>query len=154
MTLYARQQKRYRCVERTFGLWGRVKERVGWFGRMALKHVYCHVRNESPVYVRYRILDAWGWCTGMIQRDDMGWEMGGGFRVGNSCTPVVDSCMAKPIQYCKKIKNKREIIVSPVSMTTLWVQFRASIPQEVRRTANTLEFLIPDSVLSNTHSHL
>ena len=26
----------------------------------------------------YRIQDAWGWCTGMIQRDDMGWEVGGG----------------------------------------------------------------------------
>ena len=75
----------------------------GMIGRMALKHVYYHVRNESPVYVRYRIQDAWGWCTGMIQRDDMGWEVGGGFRIGNSCTPVADSCqcMAKPIQYCK-----------------------------------------------------
>ena len=81
----------------------RERERVGWFGRMALKNVYYHVRNESPVYVRYRIQDAWGWCTGMIQRDDMGWEVGGGFRIGNSCTPVADSCqcMAKPIQCCK-----------------------------------------------------
>ena len=71
--------------------------------RMALKHVYYHVRNESPVYVRYRIHDAWAWCTGKIQRDDMGWQVGGGFRIGNSCTPVADSCqcMAKPIQYCK-----------------------------------------------------
>ena len=42
---------------------------------MALKHVYYHVRNEVPVYVRYRIQDAWGWCMGMIQRDDMGWEV-------------------------------------------------------------------------------
>ena len=33
----------------------------------------------------------------------MGRVVGGEFRVGNSCTPVVDSCqcMAKPIQYCK-----------------------------------------------------
>ena len=47
--------------------------------------------------------DAWGWCMGMIQRDDMRWEVGGGFRIGNSCTPMADSCqcMAKPIQYCK-----------------------------------------------------
>ena len=45
---------------------------------MALKHVYYQVRNESPVYVRYRIQDAWGWYTGMIQRDDMGWEGGSG----------------------------------------------------------------------------
>ena len=32
------------------------------------------------------ILDAWGWCTGMTQRDDMGREMGGGFRMGNVYT--------------------------------------------------------------------
>ena len=40
---------------------------------------------------------------GMIQRDDIGWEVGGGFRIGNSCTPVAVSCqcMAKSIQYCR-----------------------------------------------------
>ena len=35
---------------------------------------------------------AWGWCTGMTQRDGMGREVGGGLRIGNSCTPVADSC--------------------------------------------------------------
>ena len=32
-----------------------------------------------------------------------GREEGGGFRMGNTCIPVADSCwyMAKPIQYCK-----------------------------------------------------
>ena len=59
--------------------------------RMALKHVY-HIRNESPVQVQCRIQDAWGWCTGMTQRDGMGREVGGGFRIGNTCTPVADSC--------------------------------------------------------------
>jgi hypothetical protein len=102
MTLYARQQKRHRCVERTFGFRGRGR---GWddLGRMALKHVYYHVRNESPVYVQCRIQHAWGWCTVMTQRDVMGREVGGGFMFGNACTPMVDSCqcMAKPIQYCK-----------------------------------------------------
>ena len=28
----------------------------------------------------------------MTQRDVMGREVGGGFRIGNTCTPVVDSC--------------------------------------------------------------
>ena len=65
----------------------RERERVGWCGRMALKHVYYHVRNESPVYVWYRIQDAWGWCTGMIQRDDMGWEVGGGSGLGTHVYP-------------------------------------------------------------------
>ena len=49
------------------------------------------------------IQDARDWCTGMTQRDGMGREVGGGFRMGNMCTPVVDSCrcMLKPMQYCK-----------------------------------------------------
>ena len=29
------------------------------------------------------------------QRDDMGWEVGRGFRIGNSCTPVADSIYGK-----------------------------------------------------------
>jgi len=41
--------------------------------------------------------EAQGWCTGMTQREGMGREMGGGFRMGNTCTPMADSCqcMAK-----------------------------------------------------------
>ena len=43
----------------------------------------------------------------MTQRDGMGREVGGGFRMRNTCTPVADACwcMAKPIQYCKVKKN-------------------------------------------------
>ena len=37
------------------------------------------------------ILDAWGWCTGTTQRDGIGREEGGGFRMGNTCIPVADS---------------------------------------------------------------
>ena len=48
-------------------------------------------RNELPVQVRSTILDAWGWCTGTTQRDGMGREEGGGFRMGNTCIPVADS---------------------------------------------------------------
>ena len=56
---------------------------------------------QSMFDTGYRMLGAG--AKGMIQRDDMGWEVGGEFRIGNSCTPVADSCqcMAKPIQYCK-----------------------------------------------------
>ena len=32
-----------------------------------------------------------GFYTGMTQRDGMGREEGGGFRMGNTCMPVVDS---------------------------------------------------------------
>ena len=66
-----------------------------------------HIRNKSPVHVRCMRQGAQGWCTGMTQRDGMGWEMGGGFRMGNTCTSMVDACwcMAKPIQYCKVNNN-------------------------------------------------
>ena len=62
------------------------------------------------------IQGARGWCIGMTQRDGMGREVEGGFRMGNTCTLMVDSsqCMAKQIQYCNvklinylKIKKKR-----------------------------------------------
>ena len=48
-------------------------------------------------------------CSGLVHWDDPeGWdgeEGGGRFRVGNTCTPMADSCqcMAKPLQYCKVI---------------------------------------------------
>ena len=40
---------------------------------------------------------AQGWCTGITQRDGMGREVGGAFRMGNTCKSMVDSCqcMAK-----------------------------------------------------------
>ena len=70
----------------------------GYLGFLLIKE-----GKESPVQVRCMILDAWGWCTGTTQRDGMGREEGGGFRMGNTCIPVADSFqyLAKPIQYCK-----------------------------------------------------
>ena len=46
-------------------------------------------------------------CLGLVHWDDPeGWDGEGGgrgFRMGNTCTPMADSCqcVAKPIQYCK-----------------------------------------------------
>ena len=44
------------------------------------------------------------------QRDGIGKEVGGGFRMGNTCTLMADSCqcMAKPIQSCKVKTNKQQ----------------------------------------------
>ena len=38
-------------------------------------------------------------CTGMTQRNQVEWEVGGGIRMGNTCKSMADSCqcMAKPI---------------------------------------------------------
>ena len=95
----------YRTVSWTVSwtLWE--KARVGWFERIALKHVYYHTWNRSPVQVQCMRQGAQGWCTGMTLRDGMGREVGGGFRMGSTCTPMTDSCqcMEKPLQYCKVI---------------------------------------------------
>ena len=66
-------------------------------------YILSHMKQiTSPVSM---LEGARGWCTGMTQRDGMGREGGGGFRMGNTCIPMEDSsqCMAKTIQYCKVI---------------------------------------------------
>ena len=53
-------------------------------------------------------------CLGLVHWDDPeGWyREGGGFRMGNTCIPMEDSCwcMAKPVQYCK--------VISPIKINT------------------------------------
>ena len=47
-------------------------------------------------------------CLGLVHWDDPeGWDgEGGGFRIGNTCTPMADSCqcVVKTIQYCTENK--------------------------------------------------
>ena len=45
---------------------------------------------------------AQGWCTGKTLRDGMGREAGEVFRMGNTCTPMADSCecQAKTTTIC------------------------------------------------------
>ena len=53
-----------------------------------------HSMNVPPkcLLLRASSEQQWQKCTGMTQRDGMGREVGGGFRMGNTCTPVADSC--------------------------------------------------------------
>ena len=46
-----------------------------------------------------------GWCTGKTQRDRVEREVGGGFRMGNTCKSMANSCQCihKPLQYCQVI---------------------------------------------------
>jgi len=56
------------------------------------------------------IQDAQGWCTGMTQRDGMGREEGGGFRMGKkkkkntsdkmTLIPSSFSCVVVPVWFC------------------------------------------------------
>ena len=43
---------------------------------MQKHHETKKIREKNLMKVHF--LDAWDWCTGMIQRDDMGWKVGGG----------------------------------------------------------------------------
>ena len=61
--------------------------------------------TSRPVQVRCTILDAWGWCTEMTQRDGMGWEEGGRRRVQDgehvcACGRFI-SIYGRTNQYCK-----------------------------------------------------
>ena len=69
------------------------------------------MNRQSRFDAGYRMLraGALGWPRGMV------WEGGGrGFRMGNMCTFMVDSCwcMAKPIQYCKVIAAAAKLLQS------------------------------------------
>ena len=44
-----------------------------------ITHTHTHTHTHS-------------WCTGMTQRDGMWREVGEGFRMENTCTPVADAC--------------------------------------------------------------
>ena len=81
MTLHARQQKRHTDKEQTFGFCRR-KWRVGWFERIALKHIHYHMWNRLPVQVCCVRQDTQGLCTGITLRDGMGREVGGWCRMG------------------------------------------------------------------------
>ena len=83
---------------------------IGWGGKWERGS-----GGRGHVYTRGRFMLMYGknhcniaiilqlWCTGMTQRDGMGREEGGGFRMGNTCIPVADSFwyLAKLIQLCK-----------------------------------------------------
>ena len=82
ITLYARQQKRHRCIEQSFGFWGRGRgwESLGeWHGTCILSYT-----KRFVVQVRCMIQGARGWCTRMTQSDGMGREEGGCFKMGIS----------------------------------------------------------------------
>ena len=58
--------------------------------------ILCRVKQiTSPDWMHET--SAQGWCTGKTQRNEIGREMGGGIRMGNTCKSMADSCqcMAK-----------------------------------------------------------
>ena len=78
ITLYAKQKKRHRCIEQTFGFYGR---RRGW-DDLREQHRNIH-RNVYLSSVKQITSPGWmfetsarGWCTGKTE----GWDGEGGGR--------------------------------------------------------------------------
>ena len=90
ITLYVRQQKRHRCIEQSFGLYGRGESRMIWENGIEACIISYMKRITSP-----GSMPDTG-CLGLVHLDDPeGWDGEGGgrrFRMGNKCTPMVDSC--------------------------------------------------------------
>ena len=122
ITLYARQQKRHRCIEQSFGLCGEGEGGMIWENSIETC-ILSYVKKIASSGSMHET-ECQGWCTGMTQRDGMGRELGGGFRMGHMCTLVVDSCwcMAKPTQYCKVI-----------SLQLKYINLNKKLLQEARR---------------------
>ena len=75
ITLYAKQKKKHRCVEKDFWtLWE--KARVGWSERTDwnMYIIKCETDHQSR-------LDAWDKCSGLVHWEDPeGWDGEGGGR--------------------------------------------------------------------------
>ena len=87
-----------------------------------------HMWNRSPVQVQCMRKGAQGWCSGMTQRDGMGREVGGMFSMGNTCTPMVDSCqyVAKPLHkstLSKSMRCTKNCNTCSQHWSTEWAQF-------------------------------
>ena len=95
-------------------LWEKV--RVGWSERIALKHVYYHTWNRSPVQVwcmrQMLRAGALGWSRGMGWGGR--WEKGSGWGTHVNPWLIHIKVWQKPLQYCKVIslqlkkKKKKE----------------------------------------------
>ena len=103
ITLYAKQKKRHRCTEQSFGLWE--KTRVWWSERTASKPVYYLWWNRSPAQVgcMRQVLG-----PGALGRPrEIGWrgKWEGGLGWGIHVNPwlIHVNVWQKPLQYCKVI---------------------------------------------------
>ena len=100
-----------------------------------------HMWNRSPVQVQCMWQGTQGWCTGTTLRDGMWREVGEGFRTGDTCTPMADSCqcMAKPLQYYKVIQfssvaQSCPTVCDPMDCSTPGLPVHHQLPPEFTQT--------------------
>ena len=90
ITLYAKQKKRHRCIEQTFGLCG--GKAKGMFQENSIET--CILSRVKQITSRgwMHETSAQTWCTGKTQRDWVEREVEGGIGMGNTCISMADSC--------------------------------------------------------------
>ena len=90
ITLYAKQKKRHKCTEQTFGLCG--ESEGGMFQENSIKTCILSRVKEITRPGGVHETSARAWCTGKTQRNRVEREVGGGIRMGNTCKYTADSC--------------------------------------------------------------
>ena len=103
ITQYAKQKKRHRCIEQTFGLSGR--RRVGWSEIIALKQVYYQMWNRSPAQVgcMRQVLRAGALGRPIGMGWGRRWERGSGWGTHVNPWLIYFNVWQNPLQYCKVI---------------------------------------------------
>ena len=90
ITLYVRQQKRHRCIEQTLDSVGEEEGGMIWEDGIET----CIISYKKHI-ASLGLMQGTGFL-GLVHWDDPeGWygEGGGrGFTIGNTCTPIADSC--------------------------------------------------------------
>ena len=103
ITLYARQQKRHRCMEQSFGLWGEGEGGMIWENSIETCILSCETDRQSRFNAWDRVLRAGtlGWPRGMR----WGGKKEGGSEWGTHVHPwlIHVNVWQKPPQYYKVI---------------------------------------------------
>ena len=126
ITLYARQQKRHRCIEQSFGLCGR---RWGWDDlreyHWNMYIIICEIDCQSRLDAWDRVLraGALGWPRGMGWGGR--WERGPGWGTHVNPWLIHVNVWQKPLQYCivirlqLKLKKNKWTCLNGTSNTVL-----------------------------------
>ena len=95
ITLYAKQKKRHRCIDRVLDSVG--EGEGGMFQGNSIKTCILSLVKQITNPGCMHETSARAWCTGKTQRDRVEREVGGGIRMGNTCISKADSfqCMTK-----------------------------------------------------------
>ena len=125
MILHAGQQRDTDIKDRLLdSVW---EARVGWFKRIALKHIHYHMQNRWLVQVQRMKQGTQSQFSETTQRDRRGREVGGAFRTGGHmyCCLVLKSCptLCNPVDCSPSGSSVHEILQA---RTLEWVAISLS----------------------------